>query len=254
VLGERQEVARRLRVAAKPAEDGLDRTSAFSEHVIVEPLSELERRTGVVRPSPEAQCPREATVDGRLKRWARSRLAQGVLEEFGRAIEALQLGEKDERLSAPRPDLRLGQQVGREHAGARPLAGCLMGASRSQHPMAAPLAVLRRRQLDGVLGELGCDGRCTAIQGQPRGLIEHHSGVGVWNALRKREVTGPKNGVLDDSRDPFVQSGPPLAEVLVEDRGQQRVSEADHPVLEFDHVRGEGCVERACRDARPLQH
>ncbi len=87
-------------------------------------------------------------------------------------VDALELGEEDERLGAQRADLRLGQQVGRDRPRARPLAGGLMRTSRGQRSTMALVALVRRRQPERLLGELGRDGRRAAIGRQPRGVVE----------------------------------------------------------------------------------
>jgi hypothetical protein len=46
---------------------------------------------------------------------------------------------------------------------------------------------------------------------------------------------------------------PILTEAVVENRRQQRVAEADHPVLTLDHARGDGRLERVRSNARALQ-
>ena len=100
------------------------------------------------------------------------RLAQGLLEQRDGAIDALELGEEDERLGAQRADLRLGQQVGRDRPGARPLPGGVMRTSRGERAAMALVARVRRRQPERLLGELGRDRRRAAIGGQPRGVVE----------------------------------------------------------------------------------
>ena len=179
---------------------------ADPERVVVELVGELERRARVLERSdealPEARRPREPAVDDRLERRARGRLAQGLLEQRGGTIGALELGEEDEGLGAQRADLRLGQQVGRDRPGARPLPGGLMRAGRGQRPTMALVALVRRRQPERLLGELGRDGRRAAIGRQPRGVVEHAGDVGVRRVLRQREVTGAEERVVDDLRDP----------------------------------------------------
>jgi hypothetical protein len=66
-------------------------------------------------------------------------------------------------------------------------------------------------------------------------------------------VTGAEERVFDDSRDPSVYAPPLPAQVLVENRRQQRVGEANRPVLALDHARNDCRVEHVCRNARPLQ-
>ena len=257
VVRARRKILRRFRVAGEPAEDRLHRSSARSEHVVVEAIGELERCTGMLERShvalPEACRPREPTVDDRLKRRARGRLAQGFLEQRDGTVDALELGEEDESLGAQRADFRLGQQVGRDRPGARPLPGSVMRTSRSQRAPMALVAHVQRRQPERLLGELGRDGRRAAIAGQSRGVVEHNGNLGVRRVPGQREVARTEERVFDDSRDAFVNALPLLAQVLVEDRRQQRVGEANRPVLALDHVRGDCRVERVCRNARPLQ-
>ena len=111
-------------VADHPAEDRLHRLGARPKDVVVELVGELERHPGVLeRPYvalPEARCPREPAMDDRLKRRTRACLLESLLEQGDRAIDALELGEEDERLGAQRPDLGLGQQVGRDRPRPRP--------------------------------------------------------------------------------------------------------------------------------------
>jgi hypothetical protein len=60
------------------------RLGALSKLLVVESVGQLERCTGVLDrlhvPFSEARRPRESTLDDRLKRRARDRLAKGVLE------------------------------------------------------------------------------------------------------------------------------------------------------------------------------
>jgi len=84
---------RRLRVPDDPAQNRLHRTGAFSQHVVVEVVGEVERCTSVLqRPRvslPEAGCPREPAVDQRPERGARSDLTERLLEQRDGAIDAL---------------------------------------------------------------------------------------------------------------------------------------------------------------------
>ena len=163
-------------------------------------------------------------MDERLQRRPRGRLAQGLLEQLGRAVDALELGEKHERLGAQRADLRLGQQVGRDRPGARPLAGGLVRPSGRQRPPMALVVRVRRRQPERLLGELGRDGRRAAIGRQPRGLVEHGGDIGIRRVPRKREVTGAEERVLDDAGDPRVNAPPLFPQVPVDDRRKQRMA------------------------------
>ncbi len=92
-----------------------------------------------------------------------------------------------------------------------------------------------------------------AIACEGGGVIEETRNVGVRRIGREREVTGAKHRLFGDLRDPCVNGPPLFAEIVVEDRRQQRVCEADHPALTLDHARGDRRVERVRCNARALQ-
>ncbi len=110
-----------------------------------------------------------------------------------------------------------------------------------------------QRQPDGLLRELGGDGRRATIVGESRGLVEGGGDIGVGRVLRKREVSGAEERILDDSRDPSVHAPPILSEILIEDRRQQRVGEADRRMLTLDDVCCGGWFECVRRDAHVLE-
>ena len=66
-------------------------------------------------------------------------------------------------------------------------------------------------------------------------------------------MTGLQDGVLDQPRDLSVNALLLLAEVPVENRREQRVREADRPILAFDDVRGDRRLERVSRNAGTLE-
>ena len=63
--------------------------------------------------------------------------------------------------------------------GTRPLAGDMVGASRSQRPAAARLGSIRRGQPEGVLGELGRGCHGPALDGQAHRVVEHGCDIGI---------------------------------------------------------------------------
>jgi hypothetical protein len=192
-------------------------------------------------------------VNDRLKRRERGGLAQRFFEHRGRAIGAFEVCEKDEALDAPRADFRLGQQIGRDRLGACPFPGSVMRPSCSQRPTMTLVAPVHRRQPEGLLSELGRDGRSAAISSEPRAVVKNTCDVGVRFVSRKRKVTGAQERILDDFCDAPVNAPPLLAQVPVEDGRQQRVGEANRPVLALNHVGNGSRVERVCRNARLLQ-
>ena len=186
--------------------------------VVVELVGELERGARVLErrrePLPEACRPGEAAVDARLERRLRRRLAQRLLEQRDGAVDALELGEEDESLGAQRADLGLGQQVGRDRAGARPLPGGVMRTRRGERSPMALVARLRRRQPERLLGELGRDRRRAAIGREPRGVVEHSGDVGVGRVRRRARGDGRGGaGRRRCSRDPRVNAPPLVAQV-----------------------------------------
>jgi hypothetical protein len=66
-------------------------------------------------------------------------------------------------------------------------------------------------------------------------------------------VTRTEERVFDDPRKTSVNAPPLLAQIRVENRRQQRVREANRPVLALDYVRNSCLFERVCLNARPLE-
>jgi hypothetical protein len=104
-----------------------------------------------------------------------------------------------------------------------------------------------------VLGEFGRESRCAAIGRETRGVVERGGDVRARRLRRQRKVTGTEERVVDDAGNTLVNAATLLSQVLVKDRGQQRVREANGPVFAFDHICSERRAERVCRNARPLE-
>ena len=119
----------------------------------------VERRDAA---APEARRPRQPALHDRPQPRRRGRLRQGFLEQRDGTIAALELGEEDESLGPQRADLRLGEQVDRDRAGARPLAGGLMRASRGQRPAMALVGA------PGGVSRSACSASSAATAGAPR--------------------------------------------------------------------------------------
>jgi hypothetical protein len=66
-------------------------------------------------------------------------------------------------------------------------------------------------------------------------------------------VTRSEQRVVDQRRNPSMQSPPLAAEIVVEDRRQQRVGESNNPILVLDDVRDDRWLKGACRNACSLQ-
>jgi hypothetical protein len=115
------------------------------------------------------------------------------------------------------------------------------------------ISLLVRRQPKRLLCKLGRRRRRAPIACERGGVVEQTCNVGVRRVGREREVTGAKHRLLGDVRDTCVDGPPLVAETVVENRRQQRVREADKPVLTLDHARGDGRVERVRRNPRALQ-
>src|SRR5437868_694764 len=96
------------------------------------------------------------------------------------------------------------------------------------------LASFRRRQPERLLGKLGRKCRRATSGCQLRGVVEESGDVAVWRFHRQRQVTGAEERVFDDSGDASVNAPPLLAEVLVDDRRQERVDKTKRSVLALD--------------------
>jgi hypothetical protein len=143
-------------------------------------------------------------------------MTQSFLEELAGRFVRLELRQEDQRLGPPRTDLLLTQQLGRKRPRAGPLAGRLMRACSVECPATAVVLGVRRCQPDGMLGELGSDGRRAAILRKFHRLVERYGDLGVRLVLRQREMTGANEWLVGDLRDLRVNDPPPLPEILVE--------------------------------------
>ena len=98
--------SRRLCVADDPAED---RRAPLGRELggrrrRARRRARAARRRALLEPVREARGPREPAVDHRRSAGRERLLAQRLLEQRGRTVEALELGEEDERLGAQRAD------------------------------------------------------------------------------------------------------------------------------------------------------
>src|SRR5262245_16882362 len=128
-----------------------------------------------------------------------------------------------------------------------------MRTSSSERPPTVVVPRLGRRQSSRVFGELGCNRRGAAIARDPCCLVEHPGNLRVWRIARQREVTGAEDRIVDDRCDPRVNGSPLLAHRAVEERGQERMSEADDAVIPLDHVCRDCRSEHAYPDSRTLE-
>jgi hypothetical protein len=129
----------------------------------------------------------------------------------------------------------------------------MMRTRRAERSTMACIEFVGRRKTKSLLGELCSGGRRAAISGEFRCVVEHTGDHGIRRVGRKREVTGAEKRIFDEFGDARVNAPPLLAKVVVEDRRQQRVGEADRSVVALDHVRNDCCVERVWDNTRPLQ-
>ena len=85
---------------------------------------------------------------------------------------------------------------------------------------------------------------------RPSRLLERRCELGIGPFRREREVASARERILGELREAAVRTLPlGSGEPLIEDRGKQRMREADLP-FEFDHLILERRVERARVDAR----
>ena len=198
--------------SASPDDRGRERRASTSaldaKRVVVEVVGELERRARMLERRsetvPEARRPREPAVDrptGAPARDAASRRASS--SSAAATIDALELGEEDERLGARRADLRLGQQVGRDRAGARPLARGLVRTSRGQRP-AMTLVASRPAASAGAPARRARPRRPTRHDRLPSAAASSSTAATSASGCvrRQREVTRAEERVVDDLGEP----------------------------------------------------
>jgi hypothetical protein len=91
----------------------------------------------------------------------------------------------------------------------------------------------------------GAAGAC-----QCRSILEGSGDLGVRALGRKRKVEGAQDRIVDDLRNESVYAASLVrGYALVDDRREERVREANRPVLMLDHVRGKSGLEHVLRDA-----
>ncbi len=111
-------------------------------------------------------------MDDRLKLSTRGCVTQSLLEELHGPIDALELGEEQQRLSPHVGNVGFGQKIGCDRPPARPLAGHLMRTGCAQRPSLELVTSVRRGQPKRMLGELGRDRRSAAPPCLVRPLVE----------------------------------------------------------------------------------
>ena len=122
----------------------------------------------------EARRPREAAVNDRLERRARRRLAQGLLEQVrsnDRRSRARRGGRGPRRATGRSPSRPAARSRSRAHASTPRQRGAREQRRALDDDARSPL--VRRRQPERLLGELGRDSRRAAVGRQPRGVVEH---------------------------------------------------------------------------------
>ena len=247
VVRERRKIGRRFRSAPKPFEDREDGVGIRPQRDVVELLGECGRCSAVIEATGEPRSPGESAVNARLERRPRSRLVKSLLEQQDRTVEILELSEEHKSLGTERPDIRLGEQGPHERPRARPFAGSLMSTSCGKRALMT-FGTSSGCQTERQLGELGGVGRGSAGGGVARSIVESRSHFRIRAVFREREMTGAREGVVQDRREPSVHPQPILAELLVEDRREERMRESDCAVVALDHLRDDGGIECAGGD------
>jgi hypothetical protein len=126
-----------------------------------------------------------------------------------------ELSEEEKSFGAQRAALCLDQQIADYRSRACPLARSLVCPSSRERTLAALVALIRWRQPECVLRELGRKGRRAAICSEVRSVVEHDGNPRIGRFRRKREVTGAEERVIDRARNPLVNASPLLSQVLV---------------------------------------
>ena len=209
----------------------------------------LERTVVSLR---ETSRPRQPALDRRLQGRARRRLVERFLEQRDGAVEALELGEEEEHVGPHRAEPAVLEQLAGNRPRARPLPAGAMGASRGQRPPVALADLVRRRQPQRRLGQLGRARRGAATAGDRRRILQRGGDGWVGLVRREREMAGAQHWIRDEPGDAFVHDPAPRPEIVVEHRRQQRVGEPDRAAVTLHHLCRERGRERTRRRADPL--
>ena len=195
--------------------------------------------------------PGEPTVDDRLKRWARSCLAEGFFEQWDGPPLALELGKEHKSLGAQGASWCLLEEAGENRAGARPFPCPALRPGRSERA-AIPVGVRGWwRQPKRVLGKLGGSDRGATGACEGRRVFDKKGDVHVGPLRGKREMAGSVKPIREDQRETFV-CAPSLVgrHSVVDDRCEQRMTEASGAVRPLDHSRCDGAIEGRLLDSQ----
>ena len=133
-----------------------------------------------------------------------------------------------------------------------PAACCARAAASARLPRASrALSGVKRKACSESSAR---DSGGAALGGKDCGLVELRRDVGVGLVTRERQVARTHDWVVDDLCDARMDTLALLTEVVVERRRQQRVREANRPVVALDDVRGQRGIERALRNAHSCEN
>ena len=183
----------------------------------------------------------------------RGRLSQSLFENWNREVVVTELGEQEENLRTERGGARLGQKICGNRPRTRPLPCYEVRSRCGERPSMHRVARVRRSQTQRLLGDLGGACRRATIGRKPGGVVEHSGDIGVGGIRRQREVAGMFERIVDDRGDAFVHAAALIPQILVEDRGQEGVAEANRAVVILDDAGAQGRLERVRRHSRPLE-
>jgi hypothetical protein len=212
-----------------------------TEGVVVKTIGELEHGAGGLErhgeARPEAFRPGEAEADHCFEPCIVRRLPEGFLKNRNGEVVVLELGEEQERLGTHRPARGLGEQLVRNRAGTRPLAGRKMRPRGSECPPLALVPHFGGGESERLLGEFCRNGGCTAIGRELGGVLERAGDVGVGRVHRERAMTCTDDWVVCDRRQACMNRDPLFLKVVVDAGREQRMRETNRGVLAFDYMR-----------------
>ena len=202
----------RVAVADDPAENRLHDAGARSEHVVVEPVGELERRPRVLERADVALRKRVAQASRQwISAWSaetRRPPRPAPPRAAGRRADALELGQEDESVGAQRAVLRHAPGASSAIVRARVHSPAACSAGAAVRAGADAIAALRRGQPERLLGELGRNRRRAALGRRRHGGVE----LGATSASGSASTApGGAHGGADRRRAPRSAGGRPPA-------------------------------------------
>src|SRR5262249_44671218 len=222
------------------------------QRVIADRAGDLERQTsmqlGGGDPLDATDLEAQPLVNRRLQRKIGARLVKGLSTERDRMLgssDLLDVAEENESLCSSATPRRPRQELVCVRAGSAAVTGEQLHPRSRDRAAVSALFLLRPCQAKRMLGKLSRREACPATSRDRCCLVECRSDDGVGLERRERQVSRPRERIVDQACEKPVRAPAVLdGQLLIERGSQQRMRKADVIIPALDHARSDGRGER----------